>query len=187
MFDKVRNEGGRASCQDNWPVFHLMRGSQFSAWDEDTLRSYQNDLRKAEEEGRNLLTEKYGYMMASTNPDEFSRIRDRLPYVAEEKRALIEEILTAVMRQTEEFMAEYPAFLGHSRTLHTKGDTPFSTSIETYSRGELCTYSEETLKKYLHHIREAEKRGDRIVYDIYTATVHGYGYETLKEANDANR
>ena len=34
QFDQVNNEGGRASCQDNWPTFHIMRKSQFDNWNE---------------------------------------------------------------------------------------------------------------------------------------------------------
>ncbi|MGE4487789.1 MAG: DUF4125 family protein, partial [Synergistaceae bacterium] len=32
FFDKVENEGGRASCQDNWETFSKMRRSQYMAW-----------------------------------------------------------------------------------------------------------------------------------------------------------
>ena len=66
MFDAVNNVGGRASCQDDYRTFHIMRGSQFSAWNEKTLQSYHNDLEKAGEDGRNLVSEKYGFMMEYT-------------------------------------------------------------------------------------------------------------------------
>lgn len=32
LFDKVRNIGGRASCQDDRKTFFIMRGSQFLSW-----------------------------------------------------------------------------------------------------------------------------------------------------------
>ena len=39
-FDKVQNEGGRASCQNNWPTFKIMRMSQYMTWTEDMLLQY---------------------------------------------------------------------------------------------------------------------------------------------------
>ena len=30
QFQLVNNQGGRASCQDDWRQFSIMRGSQFS-------------------------------------------------------------------------------------------------------------------------------------------------------------
>ncbi len=74
LFDKVRNIGGRASCQDDRKTFFIMRGSQFLSWNVPLLESYENDLRAAQAEGRNLLAEKYGYMMMWTSPKEFKEV-----------------------------------------------------------------------------------------------------------------
>ena len=63
MFDKVNNIGGRASCQDEKQTFYIMRSSQLGAWNEALLGSYLEDLQQAKAEGRNPLSEKYGYMM----------------------------------------------------------------------------------------------------------------------------
>ena len=63
QFQQTNNEGGRASCQGNWPMFHQMRASQFMTWPEELLRSYRSDLQEADRVGRNLVTEKYGRMM----------------------------------------------------------------------------------------------------------------------------
>ena len=86
LFDKVRNIGGRASCQDDRKTFFIMRGSQFLSWNVPLLESYENDLRAAQAEGRNLLAEKYGYMMMWTSPKEFKEVRDLLPQVKDEKK-----------------------------------------------------------------------------------------------------
>lgn len=32
QFQHTNNEGGRASCQGNRPMFEVMRASQFAAW-----------------------------------------------------------------------------------------------------------------------------------------------------------
>ena len=33
MFQKVQDVNGRASCQDDWTTFLIMRISQFEGWD----------------------------------------------------------------------------------------------------------------------------------------------------------
>lgn len=64
LFEQVHNIGGRASCQDSPDTFFIMRSSQLMAWSEAMQESYWNDLITATQQGRNLLTEKYAYMMA---------------------------------------------------------------------------------------------------------------------------
>lgn len=63
MFDRVNNQGGRADCQDDAWTFYVMRYSQFSAWPLQLISSYRQDVEDAAKQGRNLLTEKYAYMM----------------------------------------------------------------------------------------------------------------------------
>ena len=63
MFDEVNNEGGRAACQDDEWTFYAMRYSQHNAFSVEMLESYEQDIMDAVQEGRNLLTEKYAYMM----------------------------------------------------------------------------------------------------------------------------
>ena len=74
QFQRTNNEGGRAACQGNWPVFHQMRLAQFLTWERPLLTSYAADLDAADHVGRNLVTEKYGRMMASTAPENFTKI-----------------------------------------------------------------------------------------------------------------
>ena len=42
QFQNTTNEGGPASCQSNWPMFHEMRMSQFLTWPESLLQSYES-------------------------------------------------------------------------------------------------------------------------------------------------
>ena len=63
MFQKTQNIGGRAACQDQFDTFYANRYSQHSIWQPDTLESYRNDLIAAGMAGRNLIAEKYGYMI----------------------------------------------------------------------------------------------------------------------------
>ena len=186
MFTNVNNKGGRASCQDDHKTFYIMRASQFEAWDTSSLLSYNDDLDTAISEGRSLPTEKYAYMMEYTAPEEYERIRGILPGISEEKEFLISEILRLSLKETEEFFEKYPGFKNSGRPLYRKDDHIF-TSVETYMRGELKTYSENTLTSYLKHIKDLESRGESIVCSIYENTAHHYGYEDAAAAERSLR
>lgn len=186
MFQRVQNVGGRACCQDNEVTFRLMRGAQFSAWNEAMLASYQNDLIHAEEAGENLLSEKYGYMMKWTYPDEYEQIRELLPPVSAKKEKLVEEILAIEIRQTARFREMYPNLGKCGRPLTTAEDSG-ETSVETYTRGELLSYSVETLELYLAHLRKLDQSKILFPLLVMKATVRASGYFTLNEAERACR
>ena len=42
MFQDVNNIGGRASCQDDYETFEIMRRSQYENWTEEMLDIYLN-------------------------------------------------------------------------------------------------------------------------------------------------
>ncbi|WP_312702367.1 DUF4125 family protein [Sedimentibacter sp.] len=181
-FQKVNNEGGRAWCQDDRNSFDIYRRSQFLSWNDEMLQSYYEDLTDAINSGRNLMTEKYARMMKSTAPDQYRSIRDFLPVLSEEKKAIIEEIVTARIRWAEEFACKYPKIAGRGRPLHTFEDGPYDTSVETYLRGELSTYSENTLELHLKHVNQLLGEGINQYESIMENTVHEYGYSSLDEA-----
>ena len=94
QFQRTNNEGGRAACQGNWPVFHQMRLAQFLTWERPLLTSYAADLDAADHVGRNLVTEKYGRMMASTAPENFTKnIEPYIPRLSEERAARQEQVI----------------------------------------------------------------------------------------------
>ena len=64
------------------------------------------------------------------------------------KAELIEEIVKIQVAWMEEFSAQFPKMAGNARNIHTYEDNAFNTSYETYLRGELGTYSEETFVLY---------------------------------------
>ena len=183
-FDQVKNEGGRADCQDDWGTFSIMRTSQYLTWTEDMLQSYIQDFEEAMAKGWNLITEKYGRMMESTAPDRFNEIKEQFPYLAEEKKAIIDEIVKIQVTWMEDFAAEYPYMAGNSRVIHTSEDTPFSTSFETYLRGEMRTYSDQTLDLYGRFIVSYLQAGKNLTKDIMTNTALLYGYDSLEKAEE---
>ena len=66
---------------------------------------------------------------------------------------LIDKIVKQECRWAEELMARYPD-AKMARPVYSLQDKPYVVSSETYSRGELSTYSKETLKLYLQDIFE---------------------------------
>lgn len=183
-FDKVKNEGGRADCQDDWGTFSIMRTSQYLTWTEEMLKSYIQDFEEAMAKGWNLITEKYGRMMESTAPERYEELKGQFPVLAEEKKAIIEEIVKIQVAWMEEFALEYPYMAGNSRVIHTSEDTWYSTSFETYLRGEMRTYSDRTLDLYGRFIVSYLQSGKNLTKDIMTNTALLYGYESLERAEE---
>ncbi len=91
QFQQVRNEGGRASCQNHMKEFVMNRLAQFLTWDDAMRESYYEDLTEAESVGWNLLTEKYARMMRYTAPAQYAALCNRLPVISEPKERLVEK------------------------------------------------------------------------------------------------
>lgn len=181
MFDQVKNIGGRAQCQDDWPAFYVMRMSQFLAWSLPMLTSYQRDLQESEKEGRNLLAEKYGYMMRVTSPKEYAQVEDQLPKVSEEKHRLIACIRQYQLRWMEQLQQNYPHLMSRARPA-SEETGGWQASFRTYLEGELCTYSSETLSLYTEHVEQLYKAGKNMNEQIITNQMKYYGYDSLEEA-----
>ena len=178
-FDKVHNQGGRASCQDDYATFSIMRRSQYMLWPRTMLKSFINDFVEANKLGWNIITEKYGRMEESTAPEEYAKIKDGLPEVSDEKRAIVEAIVEIQVGMMEEFAKSYPKAAGEARSIHTSEDSPFNTSYETYLRGELLTYSDDTLKMYGQFVVENAQNGNNIARMTMENSAKMYGYESI--------
>lgn len=184
MFQNVSNHGGRASCQDDPKTFEIMRSSQWVTWPEEALASYLEDLKKAFQDGRNLVTEKYARMMQSTAPLEFAQFKDQLPPLSQEMIRLIDDIVTIHLSWEEELMTIYPHLCKRGRPVYAGEDSPYATSIETYLRGELGTYSQKTLHLYYQHILKEKAEGINGSKCLLENTVKRYGFKSLEEANE---
>lgn len=179
MFQKVHNRGGRASCQDDLTTFQIMRSSQFSAWSMELLQSYLQDLATAERSGQNLVALKYAWMMEDTFPLEFDEIRETLPPLSLIAQSTIREILSLQMPMTESLFCKYPNACARSRSLRPVAAHPHIASIQTYLRGELCTYSERTLFLYLRNLQMLATMGQNLAELILESTAKQYGYPSL--------
>ena len=182
QFDKVKNEGGRADCQDDWNTFSIMRKSQYMTWNDVLLESYYNDLLVAENSGWNLIMEKYARMMASTAPQRYDEMKDQLPKRSEYRITVQEEIIKIQVEWMEEFAAKYPKMAGNARSIHTSEDSAYNTSYETYLRGEIGTYSEDTLLLYGRFIVEVQRANQNLAYLIMENTAKLYGYASVEDA-----
>lgn len=185
MFSTVSNiGGGKASCQEDYVTFEINRFSQFKSWSETTLQSYFGDLKKAEAEGRNLCTEKYARMMQSTLPEEYAAIKDSLPPLDPEAPVLIYMITDVVLEWEDELKEKYPAISRRMRPLRSTNDSPSVISVETYLRGELATYSVETLKLYCEHVLKQKSARENGAEIVLNEMMKRYGFRTLEEANE---
>lgn len=181
-FDLVKNEGGRASCQDNYETFYIMRKSQYLTWDTQMLRQFRDDFIMANQKGRNLITEKYARMMESTSHEQYEQIKHLLPLTSEEQKPRIEQIISIQVKWMEEFAREYPNIAGNARKIHSFEDTLYDTSYETYLRGELLTYSEKMLVLYEKFIICHVIKQQNLTREIMIYTIKNYGYDTLQNA-----
>ena len=165
--------GGVYSCQQDSEGFGLHRRVQFSIWSEDTLQSYLEDLYRAKEDGINLMTIKY------------ARMEDLIP--RENPNPRIEEIVAIQSRWQREMVKKYPYLMTGARHLSESDGSADDTSFETYLRGELETYSNNTLKLLHEDMREYLKMGVNGSERIYEHLVKEMGYHSIAEADQAQK
>jgi len=143
-------------CKDRPEAFRLMREAYHSVLSTQTLKSYLEDLQKAKDEGRNLLTEKYARMDNLIPPLKTS--------------PLIDNIVKTEVRWMQELSRRYPSVF--------KGG---STGFKTYLSSELETYSDKTLELYFKDVSKAEKEGRNLAEESYTILFQKIGYGSIAE------
>ncbi len=184
MFHSTQSVGGPAWCQNEPELFAIQRRSQLLGWDEATLRAWLEDLKTAEEEGENLFAYKYAYMMESTDPAGFEALKDKLPPVDEEKSALVEELVAQTVAWCEAFQKKYPHIASRGRPLRSESDSPFDTSVETYSRGEFRTYGKETLRLLCARFKALAAEGRNLHEETVALEFAQQGQDSLERVEN---
>ena len=187
MFHAVNGDGEKADCQNDRQTFDMMRRAQFTAWSPEAVESYYQDILEAERTGRNLCAEKYIHMMKNTAILQYERLKDQLTFPDARGMELVDLINGKMIRQTEELFERYPYVSGAGRPLYSSQDLGGTTSIETYQRGELMTYSTRTLELLYKHLCSLEAEGVSLAEKILEGSVCSYGYRSLEEAEAETR
>ena len=182
FFQEVHHIDGRASCQDDFDTFQKQRSAQFMIYSDELLESYLQDLKNAKKNHRNLIYEKYAYMMEYTDKEYYEKIKDTLPKINHMQKDIVEVICQIEVGMREELNQQYPSLSKLSRTTYTKDDEQDDTSFETYLRGELYTYSPETLYLYGKMVTDKAKNHQNMIIEIMENTVKAYGYKSILEA-----
>lgn len=177
MFTNVNSVNGRASCQDDFKTFMIMRRAQAYIWSVDTLTTYLNDLSVAKRDKINLMAVKYARMMEATFPEEYEILKEQLPDVSDRSRKLTQEIVKYHLEWSLEAFGKYPRFFSLGRPVSQNTDR--SNSIENYLKSELLTYSEETLELCLKDTIAAAENGVNLSLEILKNTARSYGFDSL--------
>lgn len=188
LFQNVQNTGGRASCQNDSDTFFKMRMSQWMVYSKETLESYMEDLRSSIEQGRNLIFEKYGFMMETTYPEEFEGIKEHLPTVSPEMEKMIDEMADIHVKWDKEVYEKYPHIRENGRVFRSSEDSAYNgSSSESYLRGEYKTYSPKTVELIYKQTKQAENAGENLLEEIIENEVKFYGYRSLEDAEKKQR
>ena len=171
MFTNTNNIGRRSSCQDQKGNFIASRAAYWNMFDGQVLSSYLKDLSNAKSNKINLAAQKYGYMMESTDPDYFKTIKHLLVPVSDKKLKLVDSIMLIYMKWEESLISS--SLDNKNRVLYKQYDSKYNTSVETYMRGELTSYSEETLSIILAQFLKNVSDGENPVKN-YLLTLKNY-------------
>ena len=147
---------GRSLCQERPGAFRAMREMSHSVLSRDTLASYLGDLRNAEAEGRNLVTEKY------------ARMEEQIPPVSE--CPLIPRIVAIESVWMKELCDAWPL------TFHAAAGT-----FARYESCELETYSDSTLTLLYRDVLSAREEHRNLVRERYLNLFERLGQGTLAE------
>lgn len=165
MFQKLTTAQKKLECRNNKYMFLLMRHSQWSVYPLNVQTSYLNDIHEALSENRNLLFEKYAYIMILSGHFIECEIRNILPIVKKEKEELVNKIIKHHRFWYKSVMEKLPITASTGRPIVY--DRMGEIDIYTYLKGELFTYSMNTLKNILETENMMMTQNKNLVIEVY--------------------
>lgn len=165
-------------CRQDPTTFQIMRKSQHLIWNEETLASYLADLQLAESQQVNMVAERYAHMMKVTNPLEYEQIKNDLRPVTTEAVQLVEKIMGISSAWSADVDMRYPNIRLFGRPATENGTW---TSVDTYLRGELLTYSAKTLSLCLRDIYQAQAQSVNLSELNLLHMARFYGFQSLDD------
>ena len=184
LFDAAPQAGQRPARPEDREQFCIIRSAQLSIWPPELRESWRQDLLNAQAEGRNLINEKYIYMLERVNQKQCDKVNSDLPATNIEKLWLVDWICTAEIAWQETLVQKYPHLTQNGRAIHRSADTRENVSFETFLRGELMCCSVNTLRLYARQIEKAQKAGRNLCETMLENTVRQLGYESLEAAEE---
>lgn len=154
-FDRVVNFEKRAACQDNIEQFVLMRMAQYLSFSHQVLKSLLADFKRAHEEGRNLISEKYARMMSYTDVVQYERdIKANLKYVSPVKEELICSI-RAIYQDSCERCNDMVQTQLHARPYVSQAK---NISALDYFTSEIASWSYRSLRLFMQDLKALPQR-----------------------------
>ena len=153
MFHSVK-ASEPAACQQSPGAFRLMRWMSHSVLPEPVLESYLQDLKRAVEQKRNPMTEKYARMQGIIPPLK--------------KNVKIDAIVAVESRWMQGVARLYPG---------TFRWDPQGFSL--YESCELETYSDRTIDLYHEVVTKARDQGRNLVEERYANLFRRLGYASI--------
>ncbi|MDY2777412.1 MAG: DUF4125 family protein [Collinsella sp.] len=181
-FSHVRDIDGVSDCQRRPDVFTRMRRALLETWSDELLESYLEDVLNAKGSGRSLMSEKYAWMMQTVDSEHFADIVDMLPMLPYEACERIERIVKVFLVWQAWANALHPRLTADGRPLLTEDDAPGITSFETYTRGELKSYSPRTVEIYERYVIDCWRHGRNLALENLDNIARSYGYADADDA-----
>ena len=122
--------------------------------------------------------------MKYNSPQEYEKVKNILENPSKNKITLIGKIMSIYMKWEEEFFKKYPIFSSIGRPLYSTEDDNIETSIETYLRGELLSYSEKTLQLYLKYIIEMKEKNINLAIKNMDNLANMQGFKNSDEVEE---
>ena len=158
MFQHLTPTQRTLACRNNKYMFLLMRSSQWKVYPLNVQASYLNDIHQA-------LFERYAYMMILTRDlieDEVTKI---LPGIEKEKEDLVDKIIKHHKVWYESVANKLPTATSAGRPMVYGGVGDID--VFTYLKGELFTYSINTLINILEAEKMMISQNKNLVIEIY--------------------